>query len=353
MFSIFMSSYFLQLPSYLKEIIIVPSILVFIGVNFFFKKTRMQKNEIIYLVIILIYSFFGVLNGAPDQYAIRYYIIPAIIFLIVKYEIGEKYNIYFTRFIIYYLFLIFFISIYQFTLNYQLFIDTIISESLFSNLKLNRSYYFFINPNIGGTVIASLVLYIYFEMKNSIFKYFILFFSMFSLIYNFSRSAIFSLILSILFYRILQRRGFFTLVIFLLIAVSFLIFSSNDQGFNMRLDAWINDTIHLINGIGSGIGFVTSSGFLDEYIVFDSDILRFIFEIGIVGLLYFIIFINRDAILRSNKKALAYSVFIIINMFDSDFHSMYPSISFAFICLSLIIVNSKSKDVSYISKVFK
>jgi hypothetical protein len=97
-----------------------------------------------------------------------------------------------------------------------------------------------------------------------------------------------------------------------------------DEAFLARLDMSKNVVDRGINPLGKGIGFVTVSGFVKEVVVFDNDFLRFIYEIGIIGLLSFLIFVFSSLNRHFKVENITLTVFLFLLMYTGEIHSMYP-----------------------------
>lgn len=353
-FSLFMSEYFIQLDSKIKEFIILPFLLAFLFSSAIKKKFNFNIYVYLYLIFLILFCFIGLINHAPDKFGIRYYLIPLVIYLVVRYEFDEPHKKILISFIWIYLWFILFIGLYELIYNTYPLISLIKGDNFFDNLKIIRTYLFFQIPNLAGLTLSSIFLFLYLNEKQSIIKTISLSISLVILSYIFSKTTIFALVISITFYYFLlssrKQRLIIAIILFLLL---FYIadLSLNDESFLMRITMWGDSTLGQISGFGDGIGFVSVSSSSEGGVILDSDILRFLLEIGVFGLLSFLLFLFLDAYKLKNYKAMAYGFFIFLNMSMGDFHSMYPGVSISYICLALLFKNTSlvNKNVSTIA----
>lgn len=326
LYSLFLSEYFLKLPSFLKEVVFLPLFLVpFFDQKIFQRKLRITYPLLYYIFIIVIYSIIGIINRAPDIGAIRYYLFPIISYIMVVYFMPTKYLEKLVKFYFCFYLLIIVVGYYQMIVSKDVLLSIIAQGLLGDELKVNRTYLFFNVPTIAGTVLGSFMLLFFLLKKYQ--KWLIIGLPVF--IYCFSRSAIVAIFVSLVSYYIVKYRtnrfflfAILTLFIIVLTASITLIFS--DEAFIMRIDA-IKDVLGKgVNPLGRGIGFVTSSGFADQQVVFDNDYLRIIYEIGIIGFLSYLVFIFSVIKKNPSKELIALIVYFFLLMYTGDIHSMYP-----------------------------
>ncbi len=339
-FSVFMSDYFFRLESNIKELIIFPLVLAFAFSIMFKSKINANWSAFIYLILIIIFYFVGLMNYAPDKFGIRYYLIPLIIYLVVRYVLNVVHQRRLVVFLWGYLWLILCVGLYEIISNISSLSELIQGINIFDNLKIIRSYLFFQIPNLAGLSLASLILFIYLNEERSVFKTITLSISFVVILYVFSKTAIVALVIAIIFYYFLiaNRASKLLISLVLFFVLSYIIdVALNDESFLMRTGMWEEETLSMISGFGEGIGFVSVSSSAQGGLILDSDILRFLLEVGVMGFLSFLLFLFADSVKQKNYKASAYGFFILINMTMGDFHSMYPGVAISYICLALLL----------------
>jgi hypothetical protein len=342
--SLFMSGYFYKLPSFLKEIVLFPAALFFIISIWAHLKIKANYLVLIYLILLVIFCVIGVINEAPDKFALRYYFIPIIIFLIVRYQLKFKYQRRIENFLYYYLALMLAVGAIEIYNNINALINLFKGIDVLENLKIIRSYLFFLIPNLAGLSLAAIILFIYLSLNSSKKKTIILILSLILLFYVFSRTAILALIISVVLYHYFNSKlkyKIYLIPFIVFLGIYLYQFSINDEAFIMRIDGWTESTIPMISGLGEGIGFISTSSTTEEGLILDNDVLRFIYEIGIVGFISFSIFLFYQPIRDKNIKAIAYAIFILLNMTMGDCHSMYPGVTILYICLALLLNNPR------------
>jgi hypothetical protein len=339
-----MSGYFYKLPSFLKEIVLFPAALFFIISIWAHLKIKANYLVLIYLILLVIFCVIGVINEAPDKFALRYYFIPIIIFLIVRYQLKFKYQRRIENFLYYYLALMLAVGAIEIYNNINALINLFKGIDVLENLKIIRSYLFFLIPNLAGLSLAAIILFIYLSLNSSKKKTIILILSLILLFYVFSRTAILALIISVVLYHYFNSKlkyKIYLIPFIVFLGIYLYQFSINDEAFIMRIDGWTESTIPMISGLGEGIGFISTSSTTEEGLILDNDVLRFIYEIGIVGFISFSIFLFYQPIRDKNIKAIAYAIFILLNMTMGDCHSMYPGVTILYICLALLLNNPR------------
>lgn len=326
LYSLFLSEYFIQLPSYLKEAIFIPLIIViFLDTLINGIKLRITYPIFFYAIIIILYSIIGVINGAPDIGAIRYYLFPLISYIIVKYYFPYSFldKLIYFYFVFYLLLLI--TGYYQIFVYKDKFLMLFAQGILAEEFKTNRLYLFYSVPTLAGTIVGSLMML--FFLLGEYKKWILLGIPV--LIFVFSRSSIVALIVAIGFYYIIKfRKNNYLLIILTTISLLLIYFTLNliltDDAFVIRLDKSKDVISHGINPLGKGIGFVSVSSFIKEVIVFDNDFLRFMYEVGIIGLTSFLLFIFSVFKKNATKEMATLILFFLLLMYTGEIHSMYP-----------------------------
>lgn len=326
LYSLFISEYFMQLPSYLKEAIFIPLFFVIFfdtlsnGIKF-----RMTYPILFYAIIIILYSIIGIINGAPDVGAIRYYLFPLTSYIIVKYYLPYSFldKLIYFYFVFYLLLLI--TGYYQIFVYKDKFLTLFAQGILGEEFKTNRLYLFYSVPTLAGTIVGSLMML--FFLLGEYKKWILLGIPV--LIFVFSRSSIVALIVAIGFYYIIKfRKNNYLLILLIAISLLLIYFTLNliltDDAFINRIDMAKDIISYGINPLGKGIGFVSVSGFIKEVIVFDNDFLRFIYEVGIIGSISFLLFVF--SVLKKNaiKEMATLILFFFLLMYTGEIHSMYP-----------------------------
>jgi len=338
LYSIFLSDYFIRLPSFFKEVFFLPLFIApFFDERIYKKKIAATYPILFFISIILIYSIIGIFNNAPDIGAIRYYLFPLISYIMVRYYLPASYLGGLLKFFFFFYFLMICVGYYQMYVSKDILLYLISQGFLSDELKIHRTYLFFNVPTIAGTVVGSIMLMFFLLNKYKIWL--IIGFPVF--IYCFSRSAFVAILISIIIYFIVKYKNnrfvMFAIVIFLITLIilgSALVFS--DEAFMMRIVAIKEVAEKGINPLGKGIGFVTSSGFVEEQVVFDNDYLRFVYEVGIFGLLSYLIFIVSCLKNNFNKEMIAFLVYFLLLMYTGDIHSMYPIPVIIYVFIALI-----------------
>jgi len=225
----------------------------------------------------------------------------------------------------------------DFIKNFSDFKSIFLSELFFDNLKIKRLYLWFNVPNIAGGVLSVLMLFFYFYSKKKwpiILGFPVLFIV-------FSRTALAAFLITVLFYWFLKNRKkphFILLISVVLIAlINFLIiFSSQDFAFQDRINLLQNIIQGDINYLGKGIGFVTASGRVANIVVFDNDYLRFIYEIGIFGLVLYLVFMIAALHRKFTIEIGCFALNFLIIMYMGEVHSMYPIGFLFYMCLAIL-----------------
>jgi hypothetical protein len=351
-FSLFLSDYFIELPSILKEIIYLPLILLFIAASFLFPNDiRITPFFYPFLVWLLLFSIIGIFNKAPDTFAIRYYLFTTFTYVFFQQflnkEMAKK---------IFYILLVYFVGLILVGLtdlvkNFGDFKTIFLSELVFENLKVKRLYLWFNVPNIAGGVLSVLMLFFYFYTR----KKWSLIFGLPVLFIVFSRTALASFLISILVYWSLKnrKRPLFILLISLLLIglINFLIiFSSEDFAFQDRIELSKSVINGDINYLGKGIGFVTASGRVANIVVFDNDYLRFIYEIGIFGLILYLLFLITALHRKFTIEIGCFTLNFLIIMYMGEVHSMYPIGFLFYMCLAVLQFKVINDDLLFDSE---
>lgn len=345
LFSIFMSDYFVALPTMIKEFLLLPAILLLVlAIIHRGLKVRMNMVVLIYLLILLMYSIIGILNGAPDSFAIRYYIIPVILYIITLNYIEERYLAVINNFFKFYLFLVSGVFLIQFIKNYEIlssvFPYRFITPEGADYLKVNRLYLFFVIPTVAGTTISSIYLYCFLAEASTIRRIILSVIFIPVLVLVFSRTAVIALFFALILFLFLTTRSKFMkfqLLLLLSLILFFVVeFILSDQAMVARFESY-GSIMHYINWFGNGIGFVTVSGRVADNLIIDNDYLRFLYETGILGLLAFLGLIASIILRYRDKRIIVYSLFILMLMLTGEFHSMYPAPQFCYVSLALLI----------------
>lgn len=347
MVSLFFTNYFIQIPSFLKEVLIAPAIGLYFTLSAFKGRLRVEAVPAIYVLVLLFYSIVGLINGAPDSFAIRYYLFPVIIFFIIKFCLNEVSREQILWLLYGYMGIIVFVGAYELIVNFSAIKEMLSFGDILLNLKIGRAYLFFKIPNLAGLALSALILFFYLYSTRSSIKTIVLALGFVVLIYVFARTSILALIISIVLYEILcagRMARMLILTIIALVCIDLFDYIKIDEALIMRLGSWAEETLQLINGLGTGIGFVTVNEMAGDYVVFDSDVLRMLYEIGLVGLISFLVFIFYYPIKTRDIKSFVFCCFIIINMTMGDFHSMYPGVAISYICLALLLTRNQSKQ---------
>jgi hypothetical protein len=327
------------IPSYIKEIIIFP-ILLLATINIFGVKVD-GWPLLIYLSVIIFYSIIGILMNAPDKFAVRYYLVPIGVFIILSHHC--KKNI--LRYIYYGLYL-YFISILLVGYFQSIYLYQLISQSnhlgnALEILKINRLFIFFGLPTIAGPVLGSLLIIIYHISETNTRKCLILSMGLPVFIMIFSRGAIISLSLAMLVYVFMRCSNFIKIILICTISgfIYFIFeYSINDAAFSYRLKTWLSLYYSgYLHGLGNGIGFVTASGLAEITKVHDNDYLRYIYEVGFVGLISFLFWLTTFYLRTKNYELLSLIVYMLINMLTSEFHMIYPATVILYIGFVLIL----------------
>lgn len=348
LYSLFLSEYFIQLPSYIKEAIFIPLFFIpFLDIKLYQNKLRITYSIFIYALILIIYSLIGIVNHAPDVGAIRYYLFPLIAFIMVRYYMPDQFVEKLLKFYFFFYLLLLMVGYYQIYFYRDKFLMLFLQGLLGDEFHTNRIFLFYSVPTIAGTVLGSIM--ILFFLLDKYKKW--LFVGMPVLIFCFSRSSIIAIIVSIFLYYAIKFRKktvvIAILTIFLLILISLSInYILTDAAFLERLEM-SKDVIHNkgINILGKGIGFVSVSSFIKEVLIFDNDFLRFVYEVGIIGLFFYLFFIFSIIRKSANKEMITYILFFFILMYTGDIHSMYPIPIIIYTSIAMISRKAISKDI--------
>jgi len=239
------------------------------------------------------------------------------------------------------------VGYYQIYFYRDKFLMLFLEGLLGTEFHTNRIFLFYSVPTIAGTVLGSIM--ILFFLLDKYKKWLII--GVPVLMFCFSRSSIVAMIVSVLlYYAIKLRKKTFVIIVlviflFLLISLS-LNYILTDAAFLERLEM-SKDVIHNkgINILGKGIGFVSVSSFINEVLIFDNDFLRFIYEVGIIGLLSFLFFVFSIVKNNVNKEMVTLIVFFFILMYTGDIHSMYPIPVIIYTSIAIILRKNVSKDI--------
>lgn len=325
-YSFFLSDYFVRLPSLIKEFLLFPILFaVFFDAKIYAHRLRITYPILVYISLIFIYSIIGVFNGAIDLFAIRYYFFPVVVYVFLRYYSSEynlKLSLKFLFFVYIFLIIIGYIQIWN---ARDTFLQLIIQQIFWSNLKIYRLYLVFDIPNIAGGVLAALMLILYFTGTPR--KYILL--GVPVLFFVFSRAAVGAFIISIITFFFLKNKKngivlFVGGICFFFLVYQTFIFINKDQAFGERIQLAQGIVNSGINLFGKGIGFVTSSSLARNVVVFDNDFLRFIYEIGIFGLVAFFYMIYDIYKRNLSDEIKSFIIFFLVLMYLGDLHSMYP-----------------------------
>jgi hypothetical protein len=346
-FSLFLSEYFVELPSVIKEIVYIPLILLFFTFSVLFPgETRIIPSFYLFVAWLILFVFIGIFNHAPDTLAIRYYLFTTFTYIFFQQFLNRKLagTIYFILFI--YFSGLVFVGVLSLIQNWSNFKSILISEVFFEDLKINRLYLWFNIANIAGGVLSVLILFFYFYTK----RLWPLYLGVPVLFVVFSRTSLASFLISILVYWLFKnrRKPAFIVVIALIFAglVKFLVdYSTQDFAFNDRLELSKSVVKGDINYLGKGIGFVTASGRVANIVVFDNDYLRFIYEIGVFGLILFLIFIFSALYRKFTLEIGCFALNFLIMMYMGEVHSMYPIGFLFYMCLAILQFKFMNDDL--------
>lgn len=337
-FSLFLSDYFIELPSIIKEIVYLPLILFFVFTTILFPQyIQITPSYYFFLAWIILFSFLGIFNNAPDTFAIRYYLFTTFTYIFFQQFINIKLSDKIFKILVLYFIGLIIVGFTDFFKSWSDFVSIIFREYFFENLKVNRLYLWFNIANITGGVLSVLILFLYFYTK----KKWAIFLGFPVLFIVFSRTSLASFLISLLVYWFLKNRKkpIFIILISILIfgLVNFLLaYSSEDFAFQDRIELSKSVIEGDINYLGKGIGFVTASGRVSNIVVFDNDYLRFIYEIGIAGLLLYLIFAANALAVKFNIEIGCFALNFYIMMYMGEVHSMYPIGFLFYLCLALL-----------------
>lgn len=335
MYSYFMSDYFIRFPSFGKDFIFVCLVVTFTFKGIFCKIKKPSLISMVYIFFLISYWLIGLINNAPDKFAIRYYLFPLIIYYIIT-NLKTEYIMLLLKGMKFYFFTLLAIGYFQVFNKLDIFKEIFMEPLalLLLNLKIHRLYLFFNYPILASLTLV--ILSLYFLLFNRNYIYTII--SLPIIFVTFSRTAVVAYIISILVYLILESPKYIKMMSLILITV-FIIwaytFITNDEAFLMRIDL-ITDKWKEITFFGHGIGFCTVSNFASEIKIFDNDYLRMLYELGVCGLSAFCVFGLKCFWSVKSSESFTYILFAILTMFTCDFHSMYPVAILYYIMLGII-----------------
>lgn len=337
-FSLFMSEYFIELPSIIKEVFYIPLFLVFVvGAILFPQYIRITPAFYPFLAWLFLFAIIGLLNRAPDPFAIRYYLFTTFTYVFIQQFVNNKLTKWIFKLLLIYFVALIIVGYSDLFKNFSNFLNIAAGEYFLENLKVNRLYLWFNIANIAGGVLSVLILFFYFYTG----KKWAVFLGLPVLFVVFSRTSLASFLISILTFWVLKnRKNFFVstlaVVVFIALLNYLIAYSTEDFAFNDRIELSKSVLAGDINYMGKGIGFVTASGRVSEVVVFDNDYLRFIYEIGVVGLFLYLVFLGTSLARYFSIEIACFTFNFLIMMYMGEVHSMYPIGFLFYMCLALL-----------------
>lgn len=346
-FSLFLSEYFIELPSILKEVFYIPLLLLFVVWALFYPQhLRINPTFYPFVAWLVLFAVIGIFNNAPDTFAIRYYLFTTFTYVFIQQFVNEAIaKMIFKLLVVYFIGMVI-VGFVDLARNYDNFVQIIASEFFFEELKINRLYLWFNIANIAGGVLAVVTLFFYFYTG----KKWALYFGIPVMFVVFSRTSLASFLISLLLYWTLKNRKKPLFIVFVSIVfialINFLIaYSTQDFAFNDRIELSKSVLAGDINYMGKGIGFVTASGRVAEIVVFDNDYLRFIYEIGVIGLILYLVFIGTALSKYLSIETACFTFNFLVMMYMGEIHSMYPIGFLFYMCLALLQYKLSKDDI--------